>query len=338
MISHSMPWIIEDDIKSVQKSITEKQLSQGRYADFFSTMLKEYTESNYCQLVDSGSRAIQLALSILGIKNLDEVILPSYVCPSVLDAVLSLNATPVICDTGEYWNMTADTVKSCISPKTKAIIVVHIFGIVVDNSLFKDFNIPIINDFCQCLIKPSRFNLNKADNSISIYSFQATKCISTGEGGAIAFDFAPYYEKLTEFSKLSFGSFTDIQAVLGISQLNRYEKALELRNAIAIKYIQGIKSFLTEKFVSVLDFSICYRFLISKDSLDFESIKNKFAKKGIHIRHGVDTLLHRQLYLRDEDFVNSVKSFNNTMSLPIYPGLNNDDMNYIIQNVNEILS
>ena len=72
--------------------------------------------------------------------------------------------------------------------------------------------------------------------------------------------------------------------------------------------------------------------------MDFESIKNRFAKKGIHIRHGVDTLLHRQLYLRDEDFVNSVKSFNNTISLPIYPGLNNDEIIYIIQNVNEILS
>lgn len=332
-----MPWIIEDDIRSVQKSIAEKKLSQGSHTDFFSTLLKEYTESKYCQIVDSGSRAIQLALAIVGVDKHDEVILPSYVCPSVLEAVLSLHATPVICDTGEFWNMTADTVKSCVTSKTKAIILVHIFGIVIDNTLFNDFNIPIINDFCQCLIKPARFNLNKAETSISVYSFQATKCISTGEGGAITFDFEPYYEMLNKFSKLSFGSFTDIQAALGISQLNRYDKALELRNEIAVKYIEGIKPILTEKFVTIFSFSICYRFLISKDSLNFESIKNRFAKNGIHIRHGVDSLLHRQLGLPDLDFINSVNLFNNTISLPIYPGLNNFQTNHIIQSVNEIL-
>ena len=143
--------------------------------------------------------------------------------------------------------------------------------------------------------------------------------------------------ELKEWNKLSFGSFTDIQAVLGINQLKRYDEGLKKRDEIAKKYLKEINPDLTSKFVSVYEHAISYRFLLNKDFNDFEKIKTKFAHKGISVRKGVDTLLHRKLKIKDNNFLNCVKLFNSTISIPIYPSLKNDELDNVVKNINKIL-
>lgn len=340
-IPHSKPWIKQEDISAVSEVINSKNISQSHLVIEFENKICSTFNYSSCVLVDSGTRAIELGLQVLGVQKDDEVILPSYVCDSVLLSILKNKAIPVFCDIGSDWKMTVHEVESKITRKTKAIILVHIMGIYNDPSLFENLGIPIINDYCQCI---NFFDINltrqrKSRHQLSVYSFHATKCISTGEGGALLLDNVEYIEKLKGIkeNKLNTGSFTNIQASLGISQLNRYSDNLEMREKIADVYFQNLPQDLTKDFSNIRLDSIYYRFLLTYDFKPFDKIRSEFDKIGIQVRKGVDTLLHRQYSLDDKHFPNSIHYFNNTISVPIYPDLTKQEVLFITEAAKKIL-
>ena len=98
-----------------------------------------------------------------------------------MDAVFSVGATPVLCDIGNKWNMTAESVSEKISSETKAIIAVHIYGIPADVKAISELGISVIEDRCQYFVG----NSNRNESEIAMYSFHATKLLTTGEGGMV---------------------------------------------------------------------------------------------------------------------------------------------------------
>lgn len=326
-IFHSSPSINEQDIKAVMSVLKSGMIAKGQYVAEFEKALGTYIGVNQCKATCSGTSALYWTLKILGIGSGDEVILPTYVCHDVMEAILEVGALPMLCDIDNNWIMTTRTVSSYITKRTKAIIIVHIFGIPVDVEPFREFNVPIIEDCCQALGSENRGQKVGSHGDFCFFSFQATKSCTTGEGGAIASKSFAIPDRFSNYSRMS-----DLQAVLGLSQLRQYDKMLKKRAIIAKKY----KEALGERNQVSPSNSSYYRFPI-KHNGDFILLQNEFEKKGIHIRKGVDLLLHRKLKLADINYPNAVETYNYTISIPIYPALKENEIKIIIKAIKELL-
>ncbi len=340
MISHSLPWITDQDYTAVKQVLESGIIAQGAKVREFEKALAQYTGALDAVACGSGTAALLLALLALNVGKGDEVILPTYTCHSVSDAVKVTGASPILCDVGKHWNMTYETVAQKVSPRTKAIIVVHIFGISADTASFLDFGLPIIEDCCQTLGGKHHGGAGTI-GTFGVYSFHATKCLATGEGGAVTSEKTELIEKIRRIKDANIvpSLMTDIQAALGLSQLSRYDEFIRRRLSLANRYIDRLPDHLISTIKSIKDRSIFFRFpLRFSGGMKFEEIQQKFAKQEIVVRHGVDELLHRKCGLPDDEFPEAVMTFNETVSIPIYPRLTQEQQLRIIEQTRVILA
>jgi UDP-4-amino-4-deoxy-L-arabinose-oxoglutarate aminotransferase len=334
MIKHSKPWITEADQAAVDCQLSEGMVASLEKAKEFERVLASRVGARGSISTSSGTAALILCLKALGVgtgKD-DEVILPTYVCPTVMQAVVVAGAQPVLCDSGQFWNATEQTIVHRFSPHTKAIIAVNIFGISAQLSGLRKYPYLIIEDHCQSFGLPGPIF-----GAAAIYSFYATKCLTTGEGGAAAF---PDGDLVSRASKLRAeyavpGALSDLQAALGLSQLSRYDQMLLRRRQIAETYFNELPNHLTDKLSEVAPHSVFYRYPLHFDG-DYDTISDRFAERGVAVGRAVSKLLHRLLGQADEDFPNAVESFNGTVSIPIYPAMSEDDVSMVIDAVKAI--
>jgi UDP-4-amino-4-deoxy-L-arabinose-oxoglutarate aminotransferase len=277
-----------------------------------------------------------LALQSLNLKQDSEVILPTYVCGNVLDAILTIGARPVLCDVGENWVITSATVEPHITNKTGAIIAVHMFGIGVDVDSLNNFGVPIIEDACQAFGLSINNKLAGSIGSIGVFSFHATKCITTGEGGMITSNNKQIIERARALrdGQLPYNNrvpspMSDLQATLGISQLNRYKDFLDRRQSIRDYYIRLLNtSIFCESCESLANNNFLFRFPL-RTHREFRDLQNKFLEHKIHVRRGVDQLLHRLLGFADCNFPKATQLFEETLSIPYYPALSEQEYNRV---------
>lgn len=137
---------------------------------------------------DSGRSALVLALRLLGIKHEDEVLLTTFNCPAVVDAVLSVGAVPVLIDIDENFRVSLDAAKQHYTKKTKAIILTHTYGVDEDDELIhwaKENGIFIIDDAAQALFKSKNGQLAGTRGDVGVLSFDSTKPLPGLGGGAL---------------------------------------------------------------------------------------------------------------------------------------------------------
>lgn len=336
MIPHSKPWITLDDQHAVNEIMNSGMIAEGYKVKQFEIILAEYLGANDVVATGSGTAAIIFALLSLEINTGDEVIIPTYVCDSVSKAVRAVGAIPVLCDVTEHWVMDPECVRNKITNRTKAIIVVHTFGIAADIEAFLELGIPIIEDSCQAFGGMYKGRPLGLTGTIGIFSFHATKCLTTGEGGAVVsrdVDIMNRIKKMKE-QKVLPAPMTDLQAVLGISQLSRYNDFLKYRRRIAETYIEMLPPHFTEQIRKIKSRTMFFRFpLRMKWNDEFDDLKKWFDQRGIQVRRGVDELLHRRIGLVDREFENAVRCYNETLSIPILPFFTQENVNQIILGV-----
>lgn len=335
MISHSKPWLTNDDLQAVNTQLVEGNIATGAKSVLFENALKEYLGTSHFFTTANGTNAIYIALLALGIGENDEVILPAYVCKNVSDAVKHAGAIPVLCDIGDYWCMTPETVRVSLTNKTKAIIAVHTLGIYCDIDSFREFGLPVIEDCCQFFANNiNGLNVGKKGD-ISVYSFNATKCLTTGEGGGISTEDDELAEKLRALllNKSVSNPLSDLQCALGLSQLARYNQGLNRRMEIAEMYFTALPVYITKDFSTVKTKSMFFRFLLTSDTIDFNHFQKHMYDKGVAVRRGVDSVLNTNGTVIP--FKNANKTLNRTISIPIYPSLSNEDVAYISKAINQ---
>jgi UDP-4-amino-4-deoxy-L-arabinose-oxoglutarate aminotransferase len=335
MISHSKPFITESDQMAVKNQLSSGQLAEGSGVRSFEQAVAKYLDIKYCVATSSGVTALDLALSALDLKGGDEVIIPDYLCDSVYRTIKNYGAVPVLCDISDEWNMTPETVAKVTSARTKAIVLVHMFGINSWREEYRKFGLPIIEDNCQAFGLEVNGKLQALKGDIAIYSFHATKCLATGEGGLLSTNNAEYYNKAVAQKKLQqpFCRMTDLQAALGISQLSKYDEMKNRRKKIANAYFDSLPAEYLEKVSKVRASSIFFRFPLNINTPVSEAIEY-FGKKKIAVRRGVDALLHEAFTGYGDDFPHSISTFNSTLSIPIYPALSDTEIEIIINEVN----
>ncbi len=331
MILHSKPWINEQDLKAVENTLKGGMIAQGQVVKEFETLISNWTSAKGGVAVSSGSAAIELALLTLDIGEKSEVILPTYVCESVMEAVISVGAIPVLCDVGKNWVVEPHNVKSKINVRTSAIIIPHMYGIFADVQAFKEFNIPIIEDCAQALGDKS---IDKITADIAVLSFHPTKCLTSGEGGMMVSLNKNYINKARTIrdgiesanKKRLIAPLSDLQAALGLSQLKRYPDFLKRRREIAGKYLTTLAAINLKLVNYDAKASSMFFRLPLKVNGGLEKYEKQFLEKHIQIRKGVDKLLHRLMGLNDIEFPMATELFNETISIPIYPSLTDQEV------------
>jgi perosamine synthetase len=343
LIPHSKPQIGKDDIEAVSRVLESGHIAQGEIVKEFEDIVAQFVGVEYAVAVSSGTSAIHLALAAISLEPNDEVIIPSYVCPSLYMAVLHVNATPKIIDIGsEGFNITAESVRKGMTRKTKAIIVPHMFGTPAELDELAKLKISIIEDCAQSLGAKYRKKRVGSIGKIGICSFYATKMITCGEGGMILTDDCEIYEKaheMREYDKRSLNTvrfnykMTEFQAALGISQMKKLNDFIKRRKKIATLYHErfsdcdvGLPNPETHKN------SVYYRFVILHNKIDW--IRSEAKKKGIMCERPVWKPLHQEF--ADLECKNSDNVYDRTLSIPIYPALKDVEVDYIAVSMREI--
>lgn len=345
IITHSRPYICEEDICVVSDQLATGSLSRGETVAEFESKVAKYLGLLGGVATSSGSAALLLSLKALGIGLGDEVIIPSYVCKSVFDAVILSEATPVLADVDYRWCLTEKTIIPHLTESTKAIIVVHTFGVAADIEPITDLGVPIIEDCAQAFGNNKSSRMLGTYGQICICSFHATKLLCTGEGGMALTDNQQIYKAMQSYNddcngRLRLSAFipmSDMQAALGLSQLSRYEDMLLRRKKIAEMYFDSLRPLSINLPKHVRDSSIFYRFPI-RTALPFKAIKAAFYERGIHVRRGVDALLHRYLGLKPEHYPVSEACYEETVCLPLYPALEDSEIWHIIEACHRIFN
>ncbi|MEK6693331.1 MAG: DegT/DnrJ/EryC1/StrS family aminotransferase [Nitrospirota bacterium] len=337
MIPHSRPSVDKKDIEAVSGVIRTGQIAQGPEVEKFEKTLASYIRVKGAVALSSGTSALHLSLLCLGIKEGDEVIIPSYTCSALLNSVMATGAVPRFADIErETYNIDPYIVEDYLRKRRKsrvrAIIVVHSFGQPADIDAFlyisDKYNIPVIEDSAQALGATYKGRMVGSYGLVSILSFYATKVITTGEGGMIisdssdiikkAKDIREYDEK--ESFKLRYNyKMTDMAAALGLSQLKRLPSFIKRREEIARIYDTTLKR--DERRGK----GIYYRYILETSHL--ERFIRLMEKDGISCRRPVFKPLH--YYTGEKGYHNTQLSWKRSISIPIYPGLTGKEIRKI---------
>lgn len=237
--------------------------SSGRFITEFEEGWAAYCGRRHGIAVANGTVALQLAVAALGIKPGDEVIMPSFTIISCALAAVYAGATPVLVDSDPAtWCMDVSTVESRITPRTRAIMPVHIYGHPVDMepllALADRHGLAVIEDAAEAHGAEYRtrdgWRRCGSFGDLSCFSFYANKLVTTGEGGMVVTDEDELAERARSLRNLCFlptrrfhheelgfnFRLTNIQAALGVAQLERMDEIVARKRAIAASYLQRL--------------------------------------------------------------------------------------------------
>lgn len=303
-------------------------LASGATARQFEAEIASYLGTTGAVACGSGTGALGLALRALGISPGDEVVCPSYVCRDVVAAIRMVGASPVLCDAGVGgWCATVESVARAMTPRTRAIVAVHIFGTCADVAGMSALGVPVVEDCAHALGTTIGESKAGTIGALGIFSFHATKMLATGEGGAVVANAPELLERVREArDRREIASpMSDLAAALGSAQLGRFGEFLLRRRKLAQLYFDGLPEALTEPLRRQAEGSAFFRFPVRWSASSYAEAQSAFASSGVSVRRGVDQLNHRIAGIHDALFPNSVNRFETTVSLPIYPALADED-------------
>ncbi|TMP99915.1 MAG: DegT/DnrJ/EryC1/StrS family aminotransferase, partial [Thaumarchaeota archaeon] len=170
--------------------LTDASYSGGKWVREFEEKLKRLLQVRHVLAVNSGTSALFTSLSALGVKEGDEVILPSFTFVSTANVIIALHAKPVFVDIKEDYNVDPAKIKKAVSRKTKAIIPVHLYGYPADldeiQEIARSHSAAVVEDAAESIGAAYRGRQTGSTSEFGCFSLYATKVITSGEGGAIA--------------------------------------------------------------------------------------------------------------------------------------------------------
>lgn len=317
MILVNKPLFISGEKKYLNECVDSGWISsEGPFVKKFEGSFSKYVGKKYGVAVSSGTAALEVAMGAVGLKPGDEVIMPSFTIISCALAVVNYGGVPVFVDSEEEtWNIDTDKIEEKITQKTKAIMIVHIYGHPCDMDkimeIAKKHKLLVIEDAAEA--HGAEYNGNPSAllrarkcggfSDISIFSFYANKIISAGEGGMVLTDNKNYFEKAKDLRNLAFGKekrfihtdiarnyrMTNLQAAVGLAQLKNIEKLVKIKRENAklytklLKNIKGLKLPVEKKYAKNVYWM--YGIVLPESAgFDAETFARKLAEKGIQTR------------------------------------------------------
>lgn len=358
IVSISKPIITKEEEKAVLSVLRSGILAQGEKVNKLEKRFSSYVGTKYAIAVSNGSLALLLSLLAHGIGKGDEVITTPFSFIASSNAILFASAKPVFVDIdASSFNINPDLVEEKITKKTKALLIVHLFGCPCQMDkilkIVKKHKLILIEDACQA--HGAEYKAKKVGSfGTGCFSFYATKNMTTGEGGMITTNDKMIADKIRLLrnhgskvryyhEELGFNfRMTDIQAAIGVEQLKKLDKlnGIRVRNALIFnKMLDGIKGIITPKILpDIIHVFHQYTIRVTKEfSLTRDELAEKLKAKGIQTGIFYPLPIHKQkLYQRlgyNDRLPVSERISKEVLSLPVHPGIIKKNIEYIIKSI-----
>jgi dTDP-4-amino-4,6-dideoxygalactose transaminase len=350
----------ENILKDIQTVLDSGMLTQNKFNKEFEEKFSDYTKSKYAIAVSSGTSAIEIIIRSLRI-NSSKIIVPTNTFAATTLAVLHSGNQPVFIDCDNTLNLDPNLLESLIDNNTKALILVHIGGFIhpqIDKiiDICKKKNIYLIEDAAHAHGSIINNKFAGTFGDAGAFSFFPTKVITSGEGGMITTNNKLIYTKsltLRDQGKKSKNEnicvdqgynwrMSELHAIIGLSQLKEIENFINERRKIAHKFDKNLNNKITTIKPIKNSRPNYYKYCIF-GNWDRDKIKNVLREKYKISCPGeiYSQPLHRQplfkKYSNQNTYPISEKLCSNMICLPIYPGLSNNKVEYIIESINKLV-
>jgi len=385
-LPYALPYIGEEEIAEVVDTLRSGWITTGPKVKRFESDFAEYIGAKHAIAVSSCTAGLHVALAALGIGQGDEVIVPTLTFCSTANVVVHLGARPVLVDVGDDFNVTPEAIETAITPNTKAIIPVHYGGQACDLDAIYEiaahYNLAVIEDAAHAVGATYHGYKIGSDalqrkfpyvKRVCVFSFYATKNMTTGEGGMITTTDDELAEKMRLLTLhgmnrdawkryTSSGSWyyevvipgykynmTDIQAALGIHQLRRLDSFIEKRQYYARLYDEAFVNLPeVETPITYPDRNHVYHLYVVRLNLDQLSVDRAQFIEELRARnigasvHFIPVHLHpfyqgRFGYKRG-DLPKAEAIYDRIISLPLYPRMTEEDVQDVIRAVYQVVT
>lgn len=372
MIPYGRQTIEEDDIQAVVDVLRSDYLTTGPMIEKFEKSVADYVGVKYAVAISNGTSALHAACFAAGIGAGDEVITTPITFAASANCVLYCGGTPVFADIDERtYNIDPMDIKRKITPKTKAIIAVHMAGQPCDmdaiHEIAKEHNLLVIEDGAHALGSEYKGKKVGTLSDMTTFSFHPVKPITTGEGGMIVTDNEELYQKLVLFrshgitrntammkkddgpwyyEQLALGynyRMTDIQCALGVSQMKKLDSFLNRRRELVKRYDKA--------FADCENITIPYQlpetnsgwhlYIIQVKNHDrrlvFEQLRNEGIGVNVHYIPVYKHPYYQENGYKDVYCKNAEELYSHMISLPLYPGLTREQQDEVIEKVLKVV-
>ncbi|VDH00936.1 UDP-4-amino-4-deoxy-L-arabinose--oxoglutarate aminotransferase [Lysinibacillus sphaericus] len=373
-LSYGKQSIDEDDIAAVVETLRSPFLTQGPKVEEFEKSIAEYVGAKYAVAFSNGTAALHGACYAAGIGSDDEVITTPITFAATSNAVLYCGGIPVFADIDpNTYNIDPNEIKKKITSRTKAIIPVDFTGQPVDLdeiiSVAKEHNLVVIEDGAHSLGATYKQQQIGSQADMTMFSFHPVKPITTGEGGIITTNSKEYYEKLKlfrshgiqkkpysqeqgdwyyEMTDLGFNyRMNDIQAALGLSQLNKLDGFINRRRAIVALYnekLANVAGVILPKQLADTE-SGWHLYMIQLDDRVLKKSRKEIFDEmrtlniGVHV-HYIPVYLHP--YYRELGYKKGIcpvaeEWYERALTLPIFPEMTEKDIEDVVQSIKFVI-
>lgn len=373
MIPYGRQTIEEDDIQAVVDVLKSDFLTTGPKIAEFEKAVADYVGAKYAVAISNDTAALHAACHAAGIGEGDEVITTPITFAASSNCVLYCGGTPVFADIDpKTYNIDPEDIKRKITPRTKAIIPVHLAGQPCDmdaiHAIAKEHNLVVIEDAAHALGSEYKGKkIGGLTSDMTTFSFHPVKPITTGEGGMIVTNSEELYRKLVLFrshgitrdtslmtrnegpwyyQQLDLGynyRMTDIQCALGCTQMKKLDRFLARRRAIAVRY--------DEAFADCANIVTPYQipegnsgwhlYIIQVKNHDRREVFEKLREAGIGVNvHYIPVYKHP--YYQEHGFAEvhcpvAEEVYSHIISIPMFPGLTEEQQEEVIETIKRVV-
>jgi perosamine synthetase len=304
------PWITEKEIQYVNDAVTNAWYGNANiYHDRFEKAFAEYIGTKYAIALPTCTSAIHLSLLGLGIQKSDEVIVPDATWIATSAPISYVSATPVFADIDyDTWCLSAESFEACITPRTKAVIPVDLYGGMPDmDSIYaiaRRHNIAIIEDAAEALGAEYKGKRAGSFGDTGVFSFHGSKTVTTGEGGMLVTDRDDLYQRIQVLrdhgrqpgdrmfwnTEVAYKyKMSSMQAALGLAQLERIEELIQRKREQFAWYQQELADLKTLLTLNSESKNVRNTYWMVTVVLNPKVGLNKTQFMERLIKHGIDT-------------------------------------------------
>ncbi|MFT6699548.1 MAG: perosamine synthetase [Porticoccaceae bacterium] len=334
--------------------------SKGKFVSEFENSFASYVGVKHATTVSNGTVAIHLALLALGIGEGDEVIVPTLTYISSVNTIVYTGAKPVFVDSlQETWQIDPSDVIRKITPKTKAIMAVHLYGHPCDMdalvAICKEHNLFLVEDCAEAIGTLYKGKHVGTFGDVSTFSFFGNKTITTGEGGMVITNDETLHDRAVHFKGQGLAKhrqywhdvigynyrMTNICAAIGLAQLEQVENVLIEKKRVADTYRKCLEN-TSVTFHNQIGDDINHSYwmcsILVKDAKERDVVRDHLDKEGIETRplfYPIHTMpMYSAQYQRHPVAENLGWR---GLNLPSYPGLKTEEIEFICQKLKEVL-
>ncbi len=352
--------IDREDIEGILDVLKSGRLASGDRITTFEDRFASYVGSKYACAVSSGTAALHLAIKALGIGPGDEVITTPFSFIASTNCILYEGATPVFVDIDEKtFNVDVSKIESLITPRTKAILPVHIFGQSADMneiiSIAKKHNLAVLEDACESLGSTYNEKMVGTIGDVGVFGFYPNKQMTTGEGGMLVTDSESTYKLCKSLSDQGRGSnsvwlsyermgynyrLNEMGASLGLTQLDKLDRFISERRKIAAKYDFNLREIpsLVLPTTALNRTNSWFAYVVRVTNGKRDVARSALLDAGIETREyfpaiHLQPFMREQFGFKDGDFPITESIARETMALPLYIGLSDTDIKRVADEI-----